>query len=204
MASNASSTRGPDVSHCPTLVSHPQQTVNLSASRRSSAMRLAVLLFLDAALDVAADVRLGVWTNGPLTAGLADECIGMLNEVVNCDTSVLWANSPNTFYTDSTLAALCTATLQGLPVFVCQSYSSRLRYRPLRWRRRLDLSRCVQGRACPGKLQRYLFDRYVSHSISAATNYAGSRKDTHSPERRRSGKRCNSVLGKLAGIDPSN
>lgn len=85
-------------------------------------MRLAFLLFLDAALDVAADVRLGVWTKGPLTAGLADECIGMLNEAVNCDTSVLWANSPNTFYTDSTLAAMCTATCKDS----LSSYVSRI------------------------------------------------------------------------------
>jgi hypothetical protein len=34
----------------------------------------------------------------------------MLNEALNCDGSLVWANNPNTFYTDDILSALCTTT----------------------------------------------------------------------------------------------
>lgn len=57
---------------------------------------------------VTADVALTVLDKG--AGGLSDVCIGMLNQVVNCEQSLLWATDVNKFYTDATLTALCTST----------------------------------------------------------------------------------------------
>lgn len=55
-----------------------------------------------------ADVALNALEKG--AGGLSDVCVGMLNQVVNCEPSLLWATDVSKFYTDATLTALCTST----------------------------------------------------------------------------------------------
>lgn len=72
---------------------------------------------------VAAEVRFGRLAQG--AAGFSDECIGMLNEAVNCDKSLLWANDANIFYADATLTALCTETCEdSLSSYVSRIHSA--------------------------------------------------------------------------------
>ncbi|KAK4097652.1 carbohydrate-binding module family 50 protein [Parathielavia hyrcaniae] len=126
---------------------------------------------------VAAEVRFGTLAQG--AAGLSDECIGMLNQAVNCDRSLLWANDANSFYTDATLTALCTETCNDS----LSSYASRIH------------SACGASRYNGGDGLSYLAAYKAELALEkfrmiCLTNDAG--------------QRCNLVLGQLAGIDPSN
>ncbi|KAG7291439.1 hypothetical protein NEMBOFW57_001458 [Staphylotrichum longicolle] len=126
---------------------------------------------------VIAEVRFGTLAQG--AAGLSDECIGMLNQAVNCDTSLLWASDTNTFYTDTTLTALCTETCDDS----LSSYVGRIH------------SACGASRYNGGNGLSYLAAYKAELALEqfrmiCLTNDAG--------------QRCNSVLGRLAGIDPSN
>ncbi|KAH6844584.1 hypothetical protein B0I37DRAFT_377814 [Chaetomium sp. MPI-CAGE-AT-0009] len=126
---------------------------------------------------VAAEVRFGTLAKG--AARLSHECIGMLNQAVNCDRSLLWANDANTFYTDATLTALCTETCEDS----LSSYVSRIH------------SACGTSRYNGGDGLSYLAAYKAELALEkfrmiCLTNDAG--------------QRCNLVLGQLAGIDPRN
>jgi hypothetical protein len=69
---------------------------------------------------VAADVALMALDKG--ASGLSDMCVGMLNQVVNCEPTLLWATDVNKFYTDATLSTLCTSTCKNS----LSSYVSRI------------------------------------------------------------------------------
>ncbi|KAK4097655.1 carbohydrate-binding module family 50 protein [Parathielavia hyrcaniae] len=144
---------------------------------RVSLSILALWAFIVTQHHVAAEVRLASLAMG--ANGLPDECVGMLNQAVNCDKSLVWANDANTFYSEATLAALCTATCTES----LSSYVSRIH------------SACGSSRYTAGNSLSYLaaYNAELALEKYKIVCLADS-----------AGQRCNLLLGKLAGIDPSN
>ncbi|OIW30099.1 hypothetical protein CONLIGDRAFT_702573 [Coniochaeta ligniaria NRRL 30616] len=126
---------------------------------------------------VSADVVLTVLDKG--VGGLPDACVGMLNQVVNCEQSLLWATDVSRFYTDATLTALCTSTCKDSLL----SYVTGVQ------------TACGNSRYDGGDGFSYLAAYngeliLENYNLVCLTNAAG--------------QRCNSVLGRLAGINPTN
>lgn len=63
-------------------------------------------VIIDASKGVAADVRLANVPQG--ARGFNDTCIRVLNQAVNCDQSLIWADGVNNFYDQATISTLCS------------------------------------------------------------------------------------------------
>ncbi|KAK1971058.1 LysM domain-containing protein [Colletotrichum sublineola] len=140
-------------------------------------MSLVVWAVIDISNQVLADVRFPNVPQG--TKGFNKTCIGVLNQALNCDASLMWATDIGHFYDEATIGRLCTTGC------------------------RASLDNYLKQVKAGCETSRYEGPDGYSYHAGYSAELVWERFNILCTSNA-AGENCNLLLGKLAGIDPEN